>query len=56
MHRSAATNAAILHRSDDMADLHYHCNVSLPLFRVSCLPSIKEHIFQEILFSGCFQI
>ena len=56
MHCNAVTNAAILHHSDNDVDLPYHYNVSLSLFSVSGLPSFKEHIFQGISFSGCFQI
>ena len=56
MHRSAVTNAAILHHLDDDVDLLYHCNMPASLFSVSSLPSFKEHIFQGIPFNGCIQI
>ena len=48
MHRSAAINAAILHREDT--------NVFLSLFSVSGLSSFKEHIFQGTPFRACFQV
>ena len=47
----AVTSASVLHLQHDHVDLPYHCNMSL--FRVSGLPSFKEHIFQETPFSMC---
>ena len=55
MHRSAVTNATILHHQDDVG-LLYHCNAFVSLFSVSGLPSFKEHMFQVIPLSGRFQI
>ena len=40
MHRSAATNAAILHHQDDNVDFFNHCNVFVYLFSASGLPSV----------------
>ena len=56
MHRIAVTNAAILHHEDVDVDLLYHFNAFVSLFKVSGLPSFKEHVFQRIHLSDCFQI
>ena len=53
-HRSAVTNAAILHHDDDV-DLLYHCNAFVSLLNVSGLPSFNEHIFQKTPLSDYFQ-
>ena len=47
MHRSAVTNAAVLHHQDGDVDLHYCYNAFVSLFSVSGLSSFKEHIFQR---------
>ena len=42
MHRSAATNAAILHHQDDDVDLFDHCNVFVYLFSASGFPTVTN--------------
>ena len=56
MHRTAVTNAAILHHSDDDVNLHYHFNAFISLISVFDLPSFKEHTFLRTPLSACFQI
>ena len=56
MHRSAVTNAAVLHHQDGDVDLHYCYNALVSLFSVSGLSSFKEHVFQRTTLSYCFHI
>ena len=52
MHRSAVTNAAILHHQDDDVALHNHWKAFISLF--SALTDFKEHTSQKTPLSDCF--
>ena len=47
--------AVFLHHYDHV-DLLYHRYMLAALFSVSDFHSLKEHIFQQTPFSGCFQM